>query len=191
MDLLEHYQVVDSSVKRRILRAENDAEGTVHVAEGEKARHRTLADKLDHLYRTIHPAGRGEYSNEEVATAIRERGGSTISATYLWQLRKGMRDNPAIKHVEALADFFGVSPSYFFDDAAAERIDTELRLLIALRDGPVRHLALRAHGLSHESLAKIAEMVEWVRDLEGLPDERTRAGEDSGPSRQRPPESTA
>jgi transcriptional regulator with XRE-family HTH domain len=150
------------------------------VTEGETERQRTLADKLNHLYRTIHPAGRGEYSNEEVAAAIRERGVSTISATYLWQLRKGMRDNPAIKHVEALADFFGVSPSYFFDDAAAERIDAELRLLIALRDGPVRHLALRAHGLSHESLAKIAEMVEWIRDLEGLPDERNGTGDDSG-----------
>jgi transcriptional regulator with XRE-family HTH domain len=191
MDLLEQYQVVNSSLKRRILRAENDVEGTVQVAEEGKARHRTLADKLDHLYRTIHPAGRGEYSNEEVATAIRERGGSTISATYLWQLRKGMRDNPAIKHVEALADFFGVSPSYFFDDAAAERIDTELRLLIALRDGPVRHLALRAHGLSQESLAKIAEMVEWVRDLEGLSDERTGAAEDSGFGWQPPTESKA
>src|SRR5262249_773977 len=119
---------------------------------------RTLADKVNHLYHTMHPADRAEYSNEEVAAAIRARGGPTISATYLWELRKGLRDNPTRKHLEALADFFGVSPAYFFDDEAAARIDAELRLLVALRDGPVRHLALRAHGLSHASLAKIAEM---------------------------------
>jgi transcriptional regulator with XRE-family HTH domain len=129
---------------------------------------RTLAERLDHLFRTIHPRGRGEYSYEEVAEAIRARGGPTISATYLWQLRKGVRDNPTKKHLEVLADFFGVSPAYFFDDEAAARIEAELELLVALRDRPVRQLALRAFGLSPESLAAIAEMIERVRQLEGL-----------------------
>jgi hypothetical protein len=63
-----------------------------------------------------------------------------------------------------------VSPSYFFDDEAAARIDAELALLVALRDGSVRHLALRAFGLSADSLATIARMVERVRELEGLPE---------------------
>ena len=142
-------------------------------------RQRTLAQKVDHLFRTIHPGNRGEYSYEEAAAAIRINGGPTISATYLWQLRKGLRDNPTKKHLEALASFFGVSPAYFFDDEATARIDAELRLLIALRDGPVRHLALRAHGISHESLAKIAEMVEWIRDLEGLAGDHDGPGSDS------------
>jgi hypothetical protein len=41
----------------------------------------------------------------------------TDPATYLRQLRKGLRDNPTKRHLEALADFFGVAPIYFFDDA--------------------------------------------------------------------------
>lgn len=131
---------------------------------------KNLAEKLDHLFRTVHPRDRGEFSHEEVAEAIRARGGPTISATYLWQLRKGLRDNPTKKHLEALADFFGVPPAYFFDDEATERIDAELELLAALRDAPVRDLALRAVGLSPESLGTIAEMIERVRQLEGLPD---------------------
>lgn len=131
---------------------------------------RSLAEKVNHLFHTIHPSGRGEYSNEEVAAAIRGRGGPTISSTYLWQLRKGVRANPTKKHLEALADFFGVPPAYFFDDDVTERIDAELRLLAALRDSSVRQIALRAFGLSPESLSKIAEMVEWVRDLEALRD---------------------
>ena len=130
----------------------------------------TLAQKIDRLFRTVHPRDRGEYSFEEVAEAIRARGGPTISATYLWQLRKGLRDNPTKKHVEALAEFFGVSPAYFFDDQAAARIDAELELLTALRDTTVRQLAVRASGLSPESLATIAEMIERVRQLEGLSD---------------------
>lgn len=140
------------------------------MVEAEAPRARTMAEKVDRLFRTIHPRDRGEYSFEEVAAAIRGRGGPTVSATYLWQLRKGLRDNPTKKHLEALADFFGVSPAYFFDDEAAERIDAELDVLAALRDASVRQIALRAFGLSPQSLDTIADMVERVRQLEGLPD---------------------
>lgn len=138
---------------------------------------RTLAEKLDRLFRTIHPRNRAEYSYEEVAEAIRSRGGPTVSATYLWQLRKGARDNPTKKHLEAIADFFGVPPGYFFEEETTERIDAELELLAALRDASVRQMALRAFGLSPESLGAIREMIERVRQLEGLPD-----GENTDPS---------
>ena len=140
------------------------------MADAEQAGGRTLAQKLDHLFRTVHPGTRGEYSFEEVAAAIRGRGGPTISATYLWQLRKGLRDNPTKKHLEALAAFFGVPPAYFFDDDAARRIEAELALLATLRDTSIRQIALRAVGLSPESLSALTEMILRVRQLEGLPD---------------------
>src|SRR4051795_2991213 len=113
---------------------------------------RDLAAKVDHLFRTVRPRGGGEYSFEDVAEAIRAKGGPTISATYLWQLRKGKRDNPTKRHLEALAGFFGVPPAYFFDDEVTARIDAELELLAALRDASVRRVALRAAGLSEESI---------------------------------------
>ena len=128
----------------------------------------TLAAKLNRLFSTVAPRGGGEYTYEDVAEAIRTKGGPTISATYLWQLRKGLRDNPTKRHLEALAGFFGVPPAYFFDSAEAERIDAELALLAALRDGPVRQIAMRANGLSAKSLEAITEMVDRVRELEGL-----------------------
>lgn len=130
---------------------------------------KALAEKLDRLFRTVHPRGRSEYTYEEVAEAIRSLGGPTISATYLWQLRKGARDNPTKKHLEAIASFFGVPPSYFFEDETAARIEAELELLAALRDASVRQMALRAFGLSPESLGAIRDMIERVRQLEGLP----------------------
>ncbi|MEA5366724.1 helix-turn-helix domain-containing protein [Amycolatopsis sp., V23-08] len=130
----------------------------------------TLAAKLDHLFGVVRPAGGDEYSFEQVADAIRARGGPTISATYLWQLRKGLRDNPTKRHLEALAGFFGVPAAYFFDESEAERIDAELTLLSALREAPVRQIALRARGLSPKSLETISDMVDRVRELEGLPE---------------------
>lgn len=130
---------------------------------------KTLAEKVDRLFSQVRPS-KGEYSYEHVASTIRAEGGPTISATYLWQLRKGLRDNPTMKHLEALSSFFGVPPAYFFDDEAAARIDAELSLLATIRDASVRKVALRASGLSPESLDTIAEMIERVRKLEGLPE---------------------
>lgn len=137
----------------------------------------TLAARLERLFRSVRPRGKAEYSCEDVAAAVRADGGPTISGTYVWQLRKGLRDNPTKRHLEALAGFFGVSPAYFLDDGAAARIDAELDLLMALRDAPVKQIALRAVGLSPESLATITDVIERVRILEGL-----RDGAEDGPA---------
>src|SRR5690348_17042679 len=112
----------------------------------------SLAAKLDRLFRSFRRPQGGEYSYEVVARALRTRGGPTISATYLWQLRTGRRDNPTKAHLEAIADYFGVSAAYFFDDAAAERVEAQLQLLTAMRDARVSDIALRSFGLSPETL---------------------------------------
>jgi hypothetical protein len=81
-----------------------------------------LANRLGHLFRTVHPKDRGPFTPAEVAGAINTAAGErVISSTYVWQLRTGRRDNPTQKHLSALAVFFGVSPMYFFDDAEASR----------------------------------------------------------------------
>jgi transcriptional regulator with XRE-family HTH domain len=131
---------------------------------------RTLAQKLDHLFLTVHPKNRGPYSYEEVATGIERAGGPTISASYIWSLRTGKKDNPTMKHMEALAGFFGIPPAYFFNDESAERITAELSLLASMRDNQVRDVALRASGLSTETLKTIQGFIERARDLEGLQD---------------------
>ena len=142
----------------------------------------SLATKLDRLFQAVRPGGRGEYSYQEVADAIRSEGGPTISATYLWQLRKGLRDNPTRNHLAALARFFGVSPAYFFDDDAAEVVDAQLSLLAAMRDASVRSVALRAAGLSVESLAAVQVVIDHARRLEGLEPDAVPEGPDAGPA---------
>ncbi|MGP3999422.1 helix-turn-helix domain-containing protein [Streptomyces sp. 8N706] len=133
---------------------------------------RTLADKLNHLFETVVPAGRAPYSTEEVARAI-TASGVPISGSYIWLLRKGQRDNPTLRHLEGLAKFFGVPPAYFFDDRVTADVNAELGLLTALRDTRVQHVALRTAGLSPQSLSSIGEVIERVRELEGLPREPT------------------
>ena len=129
----------------------------------------SLADRLDHLFEVIHPADRRCYSNDEVAALLQKQGGPTVSGTYLWQLRTGRRDNPTKRHLEALADFFGVPVAYFFDDDVARRVGSELESLQRLREAGVQHIALRAVGLSPESMDAVLGMIDRVRELEGLP----------------------
>ncbi|MEH1126296.1 helix-turn-helix domain-containing protein [Micromonospora sp. CPCC 206061] len=135
------------------------------------AKPRTLADKLNHLFRTVHPGDRGPYSNEEVASAIRESGES-MSATYLWLLRRGERTNPTMRHLQALAGFFGVPPAYFFDDAVTRRTDRDLELLSSLRQLGTKRVALRtvlaSAGLSEASQQLVQQVVDRCLELEGL-----------------------
>ncbi|MFI9842195.1 helix-turn-helix domain-containing protein [Nonomuraea sp. NPDC051941] len=135
----------------------------------EPAPQRSLAEKLEYLFRTVREPGRREYSNEEVAAAIARDQDVSISASYIWYLRTGQRDNPTLKHLTALATFFGVPPAYFFDERIRDEVEGELALVVALRDAGVRDVALRASGLSVESLDTITEVIKRVRTLEGLP----------------------
>lgn len=130
----------------------------------------TLASRLEHLFATVHPADRKPYTLREVAEAINTKAGTKlISPNYLWQLRNGERTEPSHTRLTAIADFFGVDVSYFSNDRAAQQVDEQLDIVVALRDAGVRALALRAAGLSPQSLTAILGMIENARRLEGLP----------------------
>lgn len=144
---------------------------------------RSLAEKIDRLFESVHPKDRGPYSYKEVEAGIRAQGGPALSSSYIWQLRTGSRDNPTKRHLEALADFFGVAPSYFFDEDAADRIDAELRMLVVMRDADVRSVAMRASGLSKETLRTISGFIERARDLEGLNSPDAKSESEQSPSR--------
>ena len=141
------------------------------MKEPESSEPKTLAAKLDYLFRVVHPKGRGEYTYREVAQAINDADSSTtISASYVWQLRRGEKDNPTIRHIEAMARFFGVPPSYFLDEQAAADITAQLELLASMRDNDVREIALRASDLSPAALKMIKNLIEDTRRIEGLSD---------------------
>lgn len=131
-----------------------------------------LAERLDRLFRTVHPKDRGPYTPAEAAEAINEAAGERlVSGTYLWLLRTGQRDNPTMKHLIAISRFFGVPPIYFFPDDAMQRDAVQAELTVALSDDKVREMALRAAGLSDRALMAITEMINSARTVEGLPGE--------------------
>ncbi len=150
---------------------------------------RSFGAKLRHLFAAIHPAHRGPYTPEEAAATITSGGGS-ISSSYIRELLStspAMPPNPRLRHMLALADFFGLTDengpqaAYFLDDRLAERIDEELAALIALRDAGVVEFAAR--------LARHAS--DWTPELRRRAVHAVTEALDSGdlPERQEPGES--
>ncbi len=131
---------------------------------------RSLADKLNHLFAYYTPRDGQEYSNEHVAAAISARGEVKISQSYIWQLRKSKKDNPTYKHLQALAGFFGVPVSYFFDDTVTDRVDQQLEKLrseqVRLNEiagsSDVQIMAMRAGELSPQRRRLVMELLNVV-----------------------------
>ena len=122
-----------------------------------------FADRLNHLFETITDSDGKPYSNEAVINGIAATGGPTISKGYLSELRTGKKDNPTLKHIQALADFFGVDATYFVGDSDyADRVAAELKLLAGMKRAGVRDIALRASDLSDSNLSMVEAILETV-----------------------------
>ena len=140
---------------------------------------RTLADKVNWLIDRAHPAGRGPFSNNEIAALIKDATGEDVSYTTIWKLRNGQAQNPQKRLIEALAKTFGVPPAFFFDDydAQAGMLKEQVELLALVRDTRISSTQLRAIlELSPEARQAIVNLVEaTARD-----DPRRHRGEQDG-----------
>jgi transcriptional regulator with XRE-family HTH domain len=122
----------------------------------------TFADRLNVLFATVYPPGRGPHTSVEVITALRNEG-ITMSAPYLSQLRSGNRTNPSHATMDALARFFRIKVEYFTDDAYCEKLTQELTLLAHLREDGVRHIAARTLQLSPQAQEDVLAHADELR----------------------------
>jgi transcriptional regulator with XRE-family HTH domain len=126
---------------------------------------RRLSDAIDARY----PQGRpsDEKMADEICQAV---GPKAISGVYLWQLRKGKAANPKMDKLRAIATWLGLGVEDLLRDEVDENTLKKERLLGLLTRDKVRHMALRADGLSDKALDSITAMIENAREIEGLPD---------------------
>jgi transcriptional regulator with XRE-family HTH domain len=127
----------------------------------------TFAARLNRLFDTVYPPGRGQHTSAEVIAALKAEG-ITMSAPYLSQLRSGNRTNPSTATMAALANFFRVKLAFFTNDTYYEKLDGELSWLASVRDEPIRRIATRAIGLSAEAHEDILARLEELRRNEHL-----------------------
>jgi transcriptional regulator with XRE-family HTH domain len=94
-------------------------------------------------------------TNLDVAREVRRRG-CPLSTPYLSQLRTGVRTNPSNLVVDALADYFNVSPDFFFDPHGSE-------VLGKLASPGLRRLLSACVGLSDLSMELLVEISDHLR----------------------------
>jgi transcriptional regulator with XRE-family HTH domain len=127
----------------------------------------TFAARLNRLFDTVYPPGRGAHTSAEVIAALKAEG-ITMSAPYLSQLRSGNRTNPSSATMTALANFFRIKSAFFTDDEYYEKLDKELQYLAAVRVDGVRRIAVRAQGLSAEAQQKVLDQIDELCRAEGV-----------------------
>ncbi|GAA3035578.1 hypothetical protein GCM10020000_11310 [Streptomyces olivoverticillatus] len=140
-----------------------------------------LAQRLNYLFANMHPPG-APYTNAHVADEIsrgEEYGGVTLTEQYLSMLRNGRRANPSPDVLRALAKFFAVPVGYLMGDLSAsqaERVEEEVRFLVAMRDQRVRAIALRSVGLPPEVQDSLTTIISQFRQQMNLPSDPPDAG---------------
>lgn len=128
-----------------------------------------LGNRLDALFKSARPQSRS-WTNADVAAELKQTSPDLkVGAVYLSQLRTGKRTNPSNELLAALANFFGVSVAYFFDEEVADSVLSELSAVEAMRQSGVRAVAMRAAGMRTENLQAITTIMDQYRQLQGLP----------------------
>jgi transcriptional regulator with XRE-family HTH domain len=118
---------------------------------------RTFTARLQQLFaERPNPATGRRWPDDQVAAAV------GLSKAAVWNLRTGRTANPSMDTVAGLARFFGVAPSFFFDDYDG---DAQMRALMA--DLGVRSIAARAADLSPKGREAVLGVLDEIRRLEG------------------------
>lgn len=155
------------------------------------ARAGDLAAKIDAL---ITAAGSPSY--ETLAREIKDMGGPTVSAAYLWQLRTGTRDNPTFQHLQALARYFSgkltipVTLQYFDPETSVdqpwrdvtdrsqggelhERQSQERDFAHQLAERGIQRISARYGEMGPNMLRDILAIMEELAARDRSPEERT------------------
>jgi transcriptional regulator with XRE-family HTH domain len=124
---------------------------------------RTLAEKVEWLIQQARPAGRRPLSNQEIVLLVYKVTGEELSATTIFNLRKGVNKNPQMRVFEALARTFGVPAAFFFDDFDAGKaglLADQVELLALVREAGISAPQFRALlGMDDDGRKVVADLI--------------------------------
>ena len=114
-----------------------------------------FATKLNRLFEEKRKPDGSQYTQNEVIEGTK----GILNRVYLWKLRKGTASNPSLHVIQALAEFFGVAPSYFLENRV---VKTEHSQKIQKRDIVVDRIALRSSQLDDKGKQAVLYMIESI-----------------------------
>ncbi len=140
-----------------------DFDGMVRVERTDS--HRNLSDRVNYLVEAIRDERTGKpYTNAEIARMSL----GTLTEEVVEGIRNGTISNPSVDQVVALADVFGVHPSYFFDRGRKLPI-IDREAMEILRDDTVSaiaHKSLRLPDRERQMILGIIRQFEYMHEVD-------------------------
>jgi transcriptional regulator with XRE-family HTH domain len=118
-----------------------------------------FAERLNQLLEVKRKPDGTKYSQTEIIAGTQ----GVLTRVYLWKLRKGRASNPGFHVIKAIADFFKVDPSYFFEDD--DRATPKAALVI--ENELVKQIALRSSLLDEDGKKHILDLIEFILKISG------------------------
>ena len=128
-----------------------------------------IASKLQFLFETVRKPDGRKYTYREVLDGIAAHGGPQLSIGYLSQLVNGVRRNPMLDALTAIAGFFKVPLSFFDVTTDTTEADARMKLAARLQSAGVESIAQRAAGLNQGNLKALETLIDQMRTMQGLP----------------------
>ena len=126
----------------------------------------SIADKTNRLFDVVRNEKSGiPFTNAEVARMSL----GDLSEEHVEQIRSGELTNPSMNQVVALADVFGVHPSYFLDTVRkAPLLDEEaMRIFQDETISAIAHKSLHLPGRERQMILNIIQQFEDTQGAEG------------------------
>jgi transcriptional regulator with XRE-family HTH domain len=128
-------------------------------------RDQDVAVRLNHLFEAIKNGRTGEpYTNAEIARMSL----GDLTEEEVAGIRAGTLENPTMGQVVALAEAFGVHPSYFLDTGKEPALLGE-REIKALGDQRAREILNKSSGLSEGEKEMVLDMIHHLDRLRNSP----------------------
>jgi transcriptional regulator with XRE-family HTH domain len=122
---------------------------------------RDVAGRLNHLFEIVRNERTGEpYSSADIARMSL----GDLTEDEIEEIRTGTLENPAISQVIALAEAFGVHPSYFLETGRRPQLLGEQEMN-ALGDSRVRAILNKSLNLSDREKDMVLDMIQHLGDL--------------------------
>jgi transcriptional regulator with XRE-family HTH domain len=120
-----------------------------------------IADRLNHLFEAVKNERTGEpYTNAEIARVSL----GDLTEEEVGGIRTGALENPTVSQVAALAEAFGVHPSYFLD-TGKEPAQLGEQEITALGDQRARAILNNSLGLSDREKDMVLDMIQHLGKL--------------------------
>lgn len=135
----------------------------------------TLAGRIQLLRRLTTPKGETPPSYEKLAALIERETGVSMSGAHIFNVATGRQDNPKIEDVHAIARYFRVPVGYLVGDGGDyRRLETELELLGALKQGGIRQISIEGDPNAAVDLSVVREVLRQIDKLTVFGDRRAR-----------------